>query len=255
VAFDATEFANFLKTTKETLAFERQLKLNKDHLLETVEITGKKKTKPVDLRRIYSKATNSLDMTKENCGSYLSILDYLQGRVAGIQVMGSGFDAQVVIRGGSNVNYRLDGMPVDQAAITNLSPCDIEAVDILKGADAAVFGLYAGDGVIAVLTKQGNPNYDYTKEPPHEGEAIQKRLGFTTAREFYAPKYDTPSPEHEFKDFRSTLYWQPYIQTDTNGKATVSFWNSDAKTNINIVAEGVAQKGGVAVASCVYEVK
>ncbi len=254
MAFDATAFADFLKITKETLDFESKLQLNKEKMLETVEIKAKRIV-ALDDRRIYGTPSNSIDMTKENCGSYFSILDFLQGRVAGLQIKGSGMDAQVVIRGGSNINFRLDGMPVDQDIISTLSPCDVEAIDVLKGADAAIFGSQGGDGVIAILTKRGNPDYDYSNDPSPAGIIIQRRNGYTARREFYAPHYDESKAEHEFKDFRATLHWQPYVQTDANGKATVSFWNTDAKTKIQVVAEGVSKTGRIGVTSCAYLVK
>jgi hypothetical protein len=254
IAFDAKAFVDFLKTTRETLEFERKLQLNKEKMLQEVEVKAKK-IERIDDRRMYGKASNSIDMTKENCGSYSSIIDVIAGRVAGVRVQGSGPDAQIVIRGGSSVNFRLDGMPVDQDMITTISPCDVEAIDILKGAEAAIFGSQGGDGVIAILTKRGNPDYDYSNDPAPAGVIVQKRQGYTPSREFYAPKYDEPKPEHEFKDFRSTLYWQPYIKTDATGKATITFWNSDAKTKINVVAEGISQKGRIGIAACSYEVQ
>ncbi len=254
VSLDPVAFAEFLKTARETLEFERKLQLNKEKMLETVEVKAKRK-EVIDERRMYGKATNTLDMTKENCGSYFSILDFISGRVPGVQVRGSGADATVVIRGGSTVNFRLDGMPVDQDVINTISPCDIEAVDILKGADASIFGSQGGDGVIAILTKRGNPDYDYSNDPSPAGVVVQKMQGYTPTREFYAPKYDEPKAEHEFKDNRSTLHWQPYVQTDASGKATVTYWNSDAKTKINVVAEGISQRGRIGVGACAYEVK
>jgi TonB-dependent Receptor Plug Domain len=254
MAFDATAFADFLKTTKETLDFERKLQLNKEKMLETVEIKAKRII-AVDDRRLYGTPSNSIDMTKENCGSFFSILDVIRGRVAGVQVNGSGLDVSVVIRGGSSVGFRLDGMPVDIETIATIPPCDVEAVDILKGADAAIFGLNGGDGVIAILTKRGNPDYDYSNDPSPAGIIVQRRNGYTARRAFYAPRYDESKAEHEFKDFRSTLHWQPYVQTDANGKATVTFWNSDAKTKIQVVAEGVSKTGRIGVTSCTYLVK
>ncbi len=254
MVFEAMAFAEFLKMTKETLDFERKLQLNKEKMLQTVEVKAKRE-KPIDDRRIYGTPSNSIDMTKENCGSYSSILDVIRGRVAGVQVNGSGLDVSVVIRGGSSVGFRLDGMPVDIETIATIPACDVEAIDILKGADAAIFGSTGGDGVIAILTKRGNTNYDYSNDPSPAGIIVQRRMGYSTHREFYAPHYDDSKPEHEFKDFRATLHWQPYVQTDVNGKATVTFWNSDAQTKIQVVVEGVSKKGRIGVTSCAYLVK
>jgi TonB-dependent Receptor Plug Domain len=255
LVYNAESFANFLKTTQETVEFELSLRRSQEKLLKTVEVTAKKKEK-IDDRRIYNKPINSIDMTQENCASYNNILDFLNGRVAGIQVSQQGFERSVRIRGSGNVNFRLDGMSIGADFINSLSPCDVETIDILKGAEAAIFGSQGGAGVISILTKRGNPNYDYSKDKSENpaNVIVQKITGYTPTREFYAPKYDIAKPEHEFKDFRATLHWQPNITTDKQGKATVTFWNSDAKTKVNVIIEGVSKKGQIGVASCTYNI-
>ncbi len=254
--FDENLYANFLKNTKEALDFERKLKESQEKMLQTVEVTAKKK-EVSDSRRLYGKPNSSIDMAQENCGSFTNILDFIGGRVAGVQVGGNGFERQVTIRGGNNVGFLLDGINVDADLINSISPCDIEAIDVLKGPEAAIFGSRGGDGVISLLTKRGNSNYDYSKDAQYlpSNVIIQKIVGYTPLRQFYAPKYDEPKPEHEFKDRRSTLHWQPYIFTDKNGKATVSFWNSDAKTTVNVIIEGFSNIGKVGYGAAAYEVK
>jgi TonB-dependent Receptor Plug Domain len=254
-SYDENAYANFLKNARETVAFEKMLRLNQEKMLETVEIKAKRKVQRDD-RRLYEKPSNSIDMRQENCGGYTNILDFLSGRVSGVQVSENGFERQVSIRNGSKVYFKLDGIDVDIDFISSISPCDIEAIDVLKGSEAAIFGSQGGDGVIALLTKRGNPNYDFSNDDTYlpTNVVIQKLIGYTPIREFYAPRYDVPKPEHEFKDFRSTLHWQPSIKTDNNGKATVSFWNSDAKTKVNVAVEGVSQIGHIGVAYCSFEV-
>ena len=127
-------------------------------------------------------------------------------------------------------------------------------IDVLKGADASIFGSQAGNGVIAILTKRGGNNYDYSKDPTL-GVSIQKRMGYNVAREFYAPKYDVDIPDHVRPDFRSTLHWQPNVRTDASGKASVTYWNTDAKATMRIIAEGVSTQGFVGVGKAEYGVK
>jgi TonB-dependent Receptor Plug Domain len=185
----------------------------------------------------------------------------IQGRVAGVQVSpNSSGGYSVIIRGitsisGSNEPYYLmDGMPVQADAFASINPCDVDEIDILKGADASIFGSNGATGVIAVLTKRGGSNYDYSKDVA-AGVTIQKRLGYNIPQEFYAPKYDVNIPDHVRPDFRSTLHWQPNVRTDATGKATLTYWNTDAKTNIKIIAEGVSKQGFVGVAKGEYGVK
>lgn len=60
--------------------------------------------------------------------------------------------------------------------------------------------------------------------------------------EFYQPDYsDNRLPDKP--DHRRTLYWNPRLPLDANGKATVSFWNNSHTTQIKVSAEGVANNG------------
>jgi len=64
--------------------------------------------------------------------------------------------------------------------------------------------------------------------------------GYYSARTFYSPNYEYPSTR---ADQRTTIYWEPMISTDAEGKATVSYYNADPKSKIRIVLEGLTEKG------------
>lgn len=66
--------------------------------------------------------------------------------------------------------------------------------------------------------------------------------GVNYPAEFYQPDYsDNRLPDKP--DHRRTLYWNPRLPLDANGKATVSFWNNSHTTQIKVSAEGVANNG------------
>ena len=44
-------------------------------------------------------------------------------------------------------------------------------------------------------------------------------------------------------DFRNTLYWNPSIKPDHDGKASVEFWSSDKKADYLINIQGITQDG------------
>jgi uncharacterized protein YfaS (alpha-2-macroglobulin family) len=44
---------------------------------------------------------------------------------------------------------------------------------------------------------------------------------------------------------RSTIYWNPNVQTDNTGNATLSFYAADAPTEYGIVMEGVSEQGHI----------
>ncbi len=51
---------------------------------------------------------------------------------------------------------------------------------------------------------------------------LHEPMAFTTLAKFYAPKYNADTISN-FVDTRSTIHWELNINTDKNGKATVSF--------------------------------
>jgi uncharacterized protein YfaS (alpha-2-macroglobulin family) len=62
--------------------------------------------------------------------------------------------------------------------------------------------------------------------------------GIYMAREFYQPDYE--NNDNKIPDNRTTIYWNPEIQTDSTGKANVSFYNSDLKGEALIRISGVS---------------
>ena len=74
---------------------------------------------------------------------------------------------------------------------------------------------------------------------------IYRTNGYAKHVEFYAPVYDTPEKLADKKpDNRSTLYWNPYLQTGPDGKASVEFYSSDSDNpKYEITIEGVILDG------------
>jgi hypothetical protein len=53
-----------------------------------------------------------------------------------------------------------------------------------------------------------------------------------------------PATDRSLDDFRSTIYWNPNINTDLNtGNASVSFYAADLEGTYRIIAEGISQSG------------
>jgi hypothetical protein len=64
--------------------------------------------------------------------------------------------------------------------------------------------------------------------------------GFDPVEVFQTEDYDEMPP---MDDFRRTLYWNPNIWTDKDGKAHVEFWNNSVCTDMIISAEGITDGG------------
>ena len=96
-------------------------------------------------------------------------------------------------------------------------------------------------GVILIELKNGGTAHYYR---PSLGLATLYPLGYQKPAEFYSPKYDVPDSLQTTKtDFRTTVYWNPQIQTDSTGHAKVSFYTTDMKHDMDYVLEGITEKG------------
>lgn len=261
IEFDPNELAEYLKRTEEYLRIERQIRASREQLLNEVVVKAKRPDpiKDDSRRAMYGEPSNTVKFDNMNTAGAMSIFDVIQGRVPGVQVTGSGMNRSIQIRGAANFSgaieplFLLDGMAVSKDAIISIPPSDVEAVDILKGANAAIYGSQGGGGVVAILTKRGGSNYDWTQDKA-EGVITEKILGYSPVREFYAPKYDKAMPEHVQPDFRATMFWSPMIQTDKDGKAKVSFFASDAQTDVKIRVEGMNSTGVLGVKERTFKV-
>ncbi|RAJ95606.1 TonB-dependent receptor-like protein [Larkinella arboricola] len=259
IVFQRDELADYLKRTKEYLEIERQIRKNREILLKEVTVR-KKREAPADSRKIYGQASNTLKVDQTMIAGGMNVLDLLRGRIAGVSVSGSAMNPTVQIRGSANFSgvveplFTLDGTPVSKESIVSIPIFDVDYVDVLKGANAAIFGSRASGGVIAIYTKRGSPNYDFSKDQS-PGTLVVTMPGFRAVREFYAPRYDENKPENVRPDYRPTLHWEPMIQTGEDGKAQVSFFASDARSSVRIVAEGVTADGQPGVGRVVFDVK
>ena len=68
--------------------------------------------------------------------------------------------------------------------------------------------------------------------------------GYDVSEEFYSPCY-RQRPLPTLQDYRRTLYWNPNLELDENGRADVTLWNNSLSTCITVSAEGITPKGKV----------
>jgi len=69
-------------------------------------------------------------------------------------------------------------------------------------------------------------------------------LGYQVSREFYSPVYETKEQKEDpTPDLRTTIYWNPDVQTDEAGQAKISFYAADVPTTYTITIEGITKEG------------
>ncbi|QJX46332.1 TonB-dependent receptor plug domain-containing protein [Hymenobacter taeanensis] len=222
-------------------------------VLRNVTIQGQRQLPAHDPRSLHGQASNVLDLSKiPNANTYTNIFDLLQGRVPGVTVTRSGYSYQVLIRGISSLSgssqplFLLDGMPMlDADGLLGIMPNDVERIEVLKGAAAAIYGSQGGNGVIAVFTKRGG-SADASRSPA-AGILVRTLPAFYRARQFYAPHYagaSSPKPDPR----TTTLYWLPRLQVPASGNAQVTFYASDQGGTFRAAVEGVSGGGQPVVA-------
>jgi TonB-dependent SusC/RagA subfamily outer membrane receptor len=148
----------------------------------------------------------------------------------------------------------VDGITMDSTFdINNLGPNDVETVEVLKYANASIYGMGAGNGVIVFTTKQGESRD--IKDIPSFGILPIIARGYYKARAFYSPQYNVMDASLRKRDLRSTIYWNPELITDNDGNASVNYYNADGAGNYRIVIEGIDEKGNLGRKVYRYTVK
>ena len=66
--------------------------------------------------------------------------------------------------------------------------------------------------------------------------------GFDYPTEFYSPNYSQQHPKTP-TDYRRTLYWNPNVKTDKNGRAIINFYNNSRETRVNVSVAGITADG------------
>jgi TonB-dependent SusC/RagA subfamily outer membrane receptor len=198
--------------------------------------------------------TNSVTVVNREKIQNPNIGYMLEGKVAGVQISPSSnrMNADVLIRGSRAISNKsplfiVDGVPVENFNV-NINPNDVNSVTVLKDASgAALYGSQGANGVILITSaKYGNSNikFDITPKTYYAVKAIPRDslTFYAMGREFSYPAYETTNTSHRF-DYREIIYWNPVVETDRNGKATIEFYNSDANTTFRILTEGISATG------------
>ena len=107
---------------------------------------------------------------------------------------------------------------------------------------------------------EGDKRFEQANQPtvtidlrrlPNEGRRVTYRdrryvlNGFAYQEDFYHPDYQRNPPAEGQKDYRRTLYWNPNLQLDSEGKAHVTLFNNSQTTTISVEAEGQTKDGSL----------
>ncbi|MBX2920821.1 MAG: hypothetical protein KF746_01415 [Chitinophagaceae bacterium] len=214
--------------------------------LQEVKITAQKKSSKEQLNEQLSSGMfrsmneNVFDFVNENqeAQSYTNILQWLQGRVAGLQIQMQNGNYVPILRG-SQVGIYLNEMPSDPSQISSLPVSDIAMVKVIKGPFVGGVG-GGGGGAVAIYTKRGDTRAASSgKLPPALNNAAI--TGYDKVAAFTAPDYKEIGVKSVEKDVRDVLYWNPAIVTERNRPVTVKWYNNDDAKNFRVIIIGFSK--------------
>lgn len=124
-----------------------------------------------------------------------SVVEALQGRSPGVVVSNTswepGSEPSIFVRGKRSITasngplYVVDGIPIT-GGVSEISPADIESMEILKDASAtAIYGSRGANGVIIITTKQGKEGKTKVDYNGYVGfQTIQNKLDMMNGAEY-----------------------------------------------------------------------
>jgi hypothetical protein len=242
-----------LKSIKQSELYQEMLARQNIKVLETVTVTGKIKSNEEKVNEeytsgLFNSGNSRIFVTEDDpfAQSSISVLQYLQGKVPGLQISINGFDG-TISRRGSPTDLFLNEMRTEVDLIQSTPMSDVAMIKVF---DPPFFGSVGGGagGAVAVYTKKGRSASSNVK-----GLNIATIQGYSAIKEFYQPNYDDKTiPVAE--DYRTTLYWNPFLLMNAqNKRLTIPFFNNDNAKRIRVVIEGINELGQLSREEKIFE--
>jgi hypothetical protein len=214
----------------------------KTKVLQTVVIKAKQKSKKQLMDEEYASGLFSggddyTFITEDDpfANNSQTVLSYLQGKVAGLQVSLTGSSPSLSWRGGTPSLF-LNESPAEVESIQSIPMSDIAMIKVFRPPFIGAFGGGSG-GAIAVYYKKGRSRNDA------KGLDHVTVTGYTHVKQFYSPDYPADQANSD-PDVRTTLYWNPFVLTDkTHRRLFLTFYNNDITKKFRVIIEGFNEQG------------
>ena len=127
----------------------------------------------------------------------------------------------------------------ERLSVLDLPLSEVESVIYVSGLSASPFQTadtamdYYPSPVLMVRTK---PHVRTDLVPYNVSSAYP--IGWQKPVKFYSPKYEATKKKKNETDNRITVYWNPSLKFDKDGKATVSFYTTDSHSKYRVEVEG-----------------
>jgi hypothetical protein len=238
-----SDTSGFYRHTLLAAELVRLQRMQKGKLMENIIVTAKSKPLLKQMDEKYTKGLFSggdgyqFDLANDPMAlGQMNVFNYLQGKVAGLQINSTGSTPTLSWRGGSPQLF-LDEMPIAAEFLNTIPVSDIAFVKVFR--PPFMGGFNGSGGAIAVYTRKG----DDTRSKPG-GLNTNTIIGYTPIREFYSPNYSRFDKRNEQPDVRTTLYWNPLLLVNPNSTSVqLQFYNNDVSKSFRVVIEGISKEG------------
>ena len=156
-------------------------------------------------------------------------------------------------------NRRLEGAPCvmidgviikDLAVVANLAPDLIAKIDVVW--EKYRVGNYLFNGIVNLISKTGDFSNGIL---PVDALRLHYRV-LDPVCSFVSPDYLSPETKNSpVADYRNTLYWNPAVKPDKNGRATIEFWTADIRSDYIINLQGITSEGEIVSLSKIIKVR
>jgi hypothetical protein len=145
----------------------------------------------------------------------------------------------------------IDGVIIkDLSVIANLDPDLIEKIDVVW--EKYRVGNYIFNGIVSLISKNGDFSNGIL---PVDAVRLHYRI-LDPVCSFISPDYSSVEIRNSpVADYRNTLYWNPSVKPDNNGRATVEFWTADIKSDYIINLLGITSEGKTVSLSKIIKVR
>jgi hypothetical protein len=186
----------------------------------------------------------------------ITISDCLEGRVLGVSFAANGTPTNNREHGAA-MSVIIDGVVMNCSHLNDLNADDIYSIEVLRSAAArSIYGSsISGGGALIITMKHGGEGSTYMTSESPAGLITYPFQGYHVSRTFYSPKYIHPKTADEPFDLRSTIYWNPNMISDKDGKISFDYFNNDTKGTYRVVVEGIDIDGNIGRMVFSYEVE
>jgi hypothetical protein len=227
--------------------------------------------------RLYDTPDFVLDISENDAISYDNIIDFMTGKVPGVDITGN----DIKIRGAGTFGadavplFLVDGIPVvpnktfdfpdvnlpeanavmveadyEQTvnAVKSIPLSDIDKVEVLKSAqNMSVFGTKGSNGVIAIYTRRGEL---LNQKDPVKGIIETKIAGYSVYKDYYVPSFNPDKKVHT----GTLLYWNPQVVTK-DGVAEIKFPVTNLSGDYRVIVEGISKDGKISAGTAGFTIQ